>query len=210
MTRVALTVDGESVAGDLLSTPDAIGVCEVRVRETTYARHASKLTARDEEARKLLASGDRFVTRDPIEIVEQAAKANTRPPETWTLAHLERMRAYVLALHAEAMRSRRPGRRAQEIQALLGITRGWIKAVRIARNAVEAGLTPEEARDPYALLEHARKCIRRQRTALWRATGEHQDDDAAVQLASAIGDFLTHHGAVTAPVAAALGPKVAK
>lgn len=193
IARVALQIDGERTVGTLLSSPNAIGVCDVVVREHQVQRHVSKLEALDDEARRLLASGDRFVVRDPLETVNGYEPTAIRP-EAWTIDHLDQMRIYVAALRVETQASRRPDRnkRIHHLGLVSMLVKRWLKEARMERTNEFARLTDEEARDPLVLLDHARRAIYTLNKEIFLVTGEHRFDEER-HLADVIGNYLTHH-----------------
>ena len=201
MAIVALSLDGEHVRGTILSQPNAIGVCTVQVRDLVVARPSHQLQPLDAEASKMLAGGDRFVTRSVDAVVAVAAKGS-RPSGDWTIGDLEELHLYLKAGVIETQRhlglAYRPGER-DRLKALLerllaasGYVKRWVKLARMERTAAGAGLTPSEAREPAALLRAAQTAIRELRRLYHERTGENAPG-ALGDVADAIGHYLEHH-----------------
>lgn len=153
--RVQLTIDDETVVGELLSSPNAIGIVTIRVAKQDLQRHVNRIRALDTDAGKLLGSATRFVSRDPETIVEQVITPETSRPKDWTIEDLNLLRMYTAAALVEAANGPRHGKRKQRYNKIFlvhGVVKNWLKQSRMNQTSIEANLTEEEAKDPICLL----------------------------------------------------------
>lgn len=170
------TIGDDEVLVEVLTGPNAIGVCQVRHLTDTLSRFHARLKPHNDAARELLGRADRFVQRDAR--TADNPKAPDEPLiEGWPLDDVELLRCLLASEVAENQRlsSATFGRRKQTFVAIcqqkiraLRYVKDWLKQERIRRTADAAGLTE-----------------------LWRLTGENQSD-ADNMLVAAIRDYLVH------------------
>ena len=201
MMRVQLDVDGVPTTGSLLSSPNVIGVCKVRVLGEDLQRFCGRLKPLDDEARTALAYGDRFVSRDPDKIMERALADEGQRPHGWSIADLEMLLAYAQAAYQETEgRGRLPKRqdrkRAMHEQTgrrlFVGMVRLWLKQSRMISTAREANLSEEESRDPIAILQASKTAIARLSKMHHEATGVDVPLEIR-RLVSVISNYLTQY-----------------
>jgi hypothetical protein len=195
--RVRFELDGEIVNGALLSAPNAIGVCDVRVHARDLQRHVNRLKPLDDEAAQMLGSGDRFVARDPEHAIDQIVESPKTALRDWTIDDVGLLRVYAYLSLLEVSPGPRVGRRAAEYNRLhvaFGVIKLWIKQARMLQTATEAGLTAEQARDPSQLLRAARVAIVKLTMFYHETTGAWAEPEK--RLAETIGNYLTHHAPV--------------
>lgn len=196
MSRVKLELDGEAVAGLLLSAPNAIGMCTVRVRDDEIQRHVQRLTPLDPAAERLLGSGDRFVKLDAESAVASITTLESPRPKEWAISDLELLQQYAAVEHRASARGRQQGNRAKKTeraQVVLTVVRRWLKESRMLRSIMSAGLSEEDARNPIALLRAAKTAILDLRKRYTEKCGEFAPEGD--QLVNAINDYLAHHAA---------------
>jgi hypothetical protein len=193
--RVQITIDDERATGILSSSPNAIGVCDVLVGNRTVQRHVSKIKPLDAEAERTLAAGDRFVARDPDLIVDGISEnLQYERPREWTIDDLELLHIYVYKAVFEAQAGPRRGsrkRRCDKLFAAKVVVKNWLKQSRMARTALQAGLSEEDMRDPLKLLRAAASAIQNLSTLYWKETGKNAPDEFK-RVASVIRDYLVH------------------
>jgi hypothetical protein len=194
---VRFEVDGISVTGELLTSPNAIGVCQVGRLGVKLQRHRSRLSPEDDEARARLAAGDRFVTRDGENAIERAAQGERKENlfDGWTTNDVDKLREYVISRLNEVQSGRRIGRRAREYKRLhdaVVLINAWIKQSHVRASTAAAGLTEEQMRDPVALLVSAGSMLRRLSTRIYELSGENKGDDVSA-LCCAIQNYIVQH-----------------
>jgi hypothetical protein len=200
MAKVQFELDDENVTGTLLSAPNAIGVCTVKCYSTEVQRHVNRVRALDDEAKRLLASGDQFVKRNAEQAIDEIEKSPKTAFDGWTIDDVELLRVFVVKRIFEIQGGERKGWRLREYNRLVAATaliKMWIKQSRMGRTSSEAGLTKEQARDPIALLTAARQALVSLTTRMKDLTGEYESTQKEKRLAEAIWNYLAHHAAPT-------------
>lgn len=192
--RVELELDGERAVGLLLSAPNAIGVCGIRVRGEVYQRHVNRLRAVDGDAAAMLAGGDRFVARDPEAAIDRIIDAPKSALREWTIADVELLRVYAQAAYMETCPGPRTPKRHRQharMQAAVAFIKSWIKQSRMDTTATNAGLTPEQAKDPVYLLRAAVDALVSLGRHYHETTGGYPEREN--DLMNTIRNYLNHH-----------------
>lgn len=202
LQALARTMLGEEeVTVEVLSPPNAIGICRIRYLNQTLSRHFARLTAPNEAAQHLLDQADRFVQRDArqAENVQEPARPQI---QGWTLDHVEHLRELLIDELAEQQfilsgmqhwDRRRSGARARltHLTGALRYVNQWLKQERIRSTAARAGFSEEQRRDPAVLLSRLREIAYRLHRQIGAAGMPGLTDDEKAAL-DAAGYYLAH------------------
>lgn len=191
-------LEDELVLVEVLTPPNAIGVCKVRYLTDTLGRHHAQLAPHNDAARALLEQAARFVVVDARTTVNRTDP--TRPKLTgWTLEHVALLRELLMLRVLEIQRHRRrTAKSIDEAHAALRYVNQWLKTERQKLAACNAGLTEAQRRDPVAILaplkEVAYRLHRQAKEAGLPGLLPHER-----ALLDTVGNFLAHHATVSGP-----------
>ena len=199
--------DQEEALVEVLTRPNAIGICQVRYEGQTFARYHSRLRPHNEPARWLLDGAEKFVTRDikQVQAAREVQAGAAEPIAGWTLEDVALLREllagevaeYQFLLSATPYGPRRTTwkKLLQERAASLRYVNTWLKGERSRLMARKGGLSDAERKDPNALIRRAAEVLAKLAGAYYQATGTPvADEDKAV--INALRDYLNHHAPV--------------